>query len=188
MLSVTFQGPIIVEADKLAALLSLAGVPATVEPVVEGKKPRKANGTNGHANGHAEPTLEYAPNAEKAPDSVTTVAPVEDAPPAKKRGRKSNAEKAAAAAASGGQLSEPADAAPAADPAPAKHSEATGVNGAAVATGANFDALRDRFAGLIDKDYDGALNLLQKYGVDRFGALPEKDFAAFAADLDDVGV
>lgn len=190
MLSVTIQGPVIIEASELAGLIQLVKVPVlveTFEAVTPGPVLLKGNG-NGHSVStpivHADP-----PVVHDEPPEPPTPAETSSAPEGKKRHRRTKAEMEAARAAADGQTAAAhTDAGNAASSTHTEPAQATGVTGEAVATGASFDVLRDRFAGLIDKDYDEALNLLQKFGVDRFGALPEKDFAGFAAELDTFGV
>lgn len=170
--SVQFQGPVIVEVDKLAALLALAGTPATVELLGEGKVPAKRGPkpkeTNGEAtNGSAPVQVESAPaRADVAPE-------VEQ--PKKKRGRRTKAEMEAARQAAGtANGSAPAET----TSAPAETTTAPAVNDA---------ALLNRFTGLVDKDYDNALKLLEGFGVSRFTDLKAEQLGEFGKALHSLG-
>jgi hypothetical protein len=156
MLSVKFKSPIVIDEKNLGALLSLAGVAAEVEPYVDGAKVRKPRAV-------AAP----APAAEEPPVSTPEPEVVKEK---KKPGRKSNAEKeAAAAAAAAASEPEVGD-----EPDPAANE-----GGEAVDAG----TLLSRFSGLIDKDFEAAKGLLDRFGVAKFSDLPETEFGAFSNAL-----
>ena len=160
MLSVKFNGPVVVDEKNLCALLSIVNCQVTVEPVAadapvvrRGRKPKE------DVVGEDVPVVE-TPSVDPAP------APA----PAKRRGRKTNAEKAAEAAANA-----PQD--------PVREPEAPAAEG-------DFDAneLLGRFSKLIEKDFALAKNILDELGVERFSDLEGKDYPAFAGKLDEAGV
>jgi hypothetical protein len=155
MLSVKFKSPIVIDEKNLGALLSLAGVAAEVEPYVDGAKVRKPRAV-------AAP----APAAEEPPVSTPEPEVVKEK---KKPGRKSNAEKEAAAAAAAASEPEVGD-----EPDPAANE-----GGEAVDAG----TLLSRFSGLIDKDFEAAKGLLDRFGVAKFSDLPETEFGAFSNAL-----
>ena len=164
MLSVKFNGPVVVDEKNLCALLSIVNCQVTVEPVTadapvvrRGRKPKE------DVVGEDVPVVE-TPSVDPAP------APA----PAKRRGRKSNAEKAAEAAANAPQ-----------DPVKEPESEPE-----APAPEGDFDpnVLLGRFSKLIEKDFALAKNILDELGVERFSDLEGKDYPAFAGKLDEAGV
>jgi hypothetical protein len=158
MLSVKFKSPIVIDEKNLGALLSLAGVAAEVEPYVDGAKVRKPRAV-------AAP----APAAEEPPVSTPEPEVVKEK---KKPGRKSNAEKEAAAAAAAASEDVGGD-----ETDTVKIKESDG--GEAVDAG----TLLSRFSGLIDKDFEAAKGLLDRFGVAKFSDLPETEFGAFSNAL-----
>lgn len=50
------------------------------------------------------------------------------------------------------------------------------------------DVLLQRFTRLVDKDYDAASDLLEKFGIDRFSQLPEAKYSEFSVALVEAGV
>lgn len=200
MLSVTFSQPIVIEAGVLASLLSLANVPATVEPYLNG-------------NSTPEPVVPAKrtrkPKAEAAPDGEPPV----------KRTRRTKAEMAALragvapeTAASAGEVTAqtteaetvvatttPVEAAPVEKlkrtrkPKAEKDSVPTGA--VALDSGevkpaetVSAEGLLERFAKLIDADFAAAKKLLDEFGVNRFSDLAPTDHAAFQAKLVELGV
>ena len=166
MLSVKFKSPIVIDEKNLGALLSLAGVAAEVEPYVDGAKVRKPRAAAAPA---PEPTSEPEPQA----STPEPAAVKEKAKP----GRKSNAQKAAEAAAAAAAASE--DVGGETDTTPIEDSDG----------GEEVDAgtLLNRFSGLIDKDFEAAKDLLDRFGVAKFSDLPEAEFLAFSNALSEAG-
>jgi len=162
MLSVKFKSPIVIDEKNLGALLSLAGVAAEVEPYVDGAKVRKPRAAAAPA---PEPTSEPEPQA-----STPVAEPVKEKG---KPGRKSNAQKAAEAAAAIEAAGKPMTG-------EAKDQPAADDDG-----GEEVDAgtLLNRFSGLIDKDFEAAKGLLDRFGVAKFSDLDEAEFAAFSNAL-----
>ena len=156
MLSVKFNGPVVVDEKNLCALLSIVNCQVTVEPIAadaptvrRGRKPRE------------EPVV-----GEDVPvEDAVVAAPAE---PAKKRGRRSNAEKAAEAAANA-----PQD--------PVREPEADEVD-------FKPEELLGRFSKLIEKDFALAKNILDELGVERFSDLEGDKYPVFAGKLDEAGV
>ena len=172
--SVQFQGPVIVEVDKLAALLALTNAPVVVTPynggidmpqkAKPGRKPEEVNAVA--VNGGAPVQVESAP----AQPDATVAAEV----PKKKRGRRTKAEMEAARAAEAGKTNGEA----ANGSAPAATSTAPAVND---------EALLNRFTALVDKDYDNALKLLEGFGVSRFTDLKAEQLGEFGKALHSLG-
>lgn len=196
MLSVTFSQPIVIDANGLAALLSLANAPATVEP---------------YLNGHATPAAEAAPVAKRGSKPRVVAAQVDAAPAGDKpkRTRRTKAEMEAAraeqAAAAGGEAppttteadvagattEPPAEAAPVKEAKkPRKPKETKTATAATVAAAevASTEGLLERFAKLIDSDFTQAKEVLDQFGVNRFSDLKPDDIAAFSAKLVELGV
>jgi hypothetical protein len=161
MLSVKFKAPIVIDEKNLGALLSLAGVAAEVEPYADGTKPGR------------KPRAAAAPAPE--PDAAEPQASTPEPEGVKgkgKPGRKSKAQKEAEAAAAaieaaGAPMTGEAEDQPADD------------------GGEEVDAgtLLNRFSGLIDKDFEAAKDLLDRFGVAKFSDLPETEFGAFSNAL-----
>lgn len=182
MLSVTFSEPIVIDPSKLHDLISLAGTPATVAP---------------YLNGHAAP-VEAAPakaTRQRRSAASSPATPAAGDKPKRKRATKAEME-ARKAAAAGGEApkSTEADAAGANDTAPEAKAPAKRSRSAkpkADAAAGNEEAAKklvDRFAVLIDKDFDKASGLLAEFGAKRFGEVKEADYAAFDAKLKEAGV
>lgn len=187
MLSVTFSQPIVIEAAALHALLSLANAPATVEP---------------YLNGHATPAAGPAPAAEKrARKPKAEAAPSGEEPAKRTRRTKAEMEAARANAASGvdaaAQTTEAEtaaaktpEAAPKAKPGRKPKAEAGSTETATAATSAEVstEGLLERFAKLIDSDFNQAKAVLDQFGVNRFSDVKPADIAAFSAKLTELGV
>jgi hypothetical protein len=154
MLSVKFESAIVIDEKNLGALLALAGVAARVEPYVEGVKPGRKPRVVAEAPAAAEPEVH-----------TPVVEPVKVV---KKPGRKSNAEKQAAAAAASEDVADEA---------------ATGVEDSDGGEAVDAGTLLSRFSGLIDKDFEAAKGLLDRFGVAKFSDLPEAEFGAFSNAL-----
>lgn len=202
MLSVTFNEPIIIDAANLHSLLALANTPAVVAPAVPvspvaaapvkrqrsaassaptaaaGDAPKRKRATKAEMEARrAAETGGDAPKEEPKAEAPV-VEPKAEAPVVEKpkRDRRSAAQKAAAAA------KEAAKDAPKSEP-----STKGKTNGAAKAT-ANPDKLLERFALLIDSDFDKASGLLSEFGVKRFSELKAEQHGAFEAKLKEAGV
>ena len=170
MLSVKFQAPILIDEKNLAALLALTGVPAMVEPLVNGAAPKRGRKPRAEAMPPAEP----APAAAGAVEQQASTEPV--APVKTKRGPKPKAQ-----------------AAPAPEPVPETKKRGPKPKAqAAPATPAgpapDADELLGRFSTLIDKDFDQAKGLLDQFGVERFSDMKTAEYGAFAAALSEAGV
>jgi hypothetical protein len=204
MLSVTFSQPIVIDANALAALLSLAQTPATVEPYL-----------NGHSTPDAAADVP-AKRQRKAANPVAEAGPAGDKP---KRTRATKAEMEARRAAAAGEAApeqasatgpetgaavtteaEAAAEAPVAD-APTKAKRAPRAKKEAAGDSAKPDAkptpdaggvdsadLLAQFAKLIDSDFTQAKAVLDEFGVNRFSDLKPDAYMAFAAKLVELGV
>lgn len=173
MLSVVFQQPIILDAANLHSLLSLANAPAVVTPYAD---PTPVEETPVKA------TRVRKPKA-VAEGGTATEAPVVDKP---KRTRATKAEMEARRAAE--QPAEEPE-----TPAPEKaEAKGRGKGKASTANGASTpeyaQKLLDRFAVLIDKDFDVASGLLAEFGVKRFSEMKPEQHSAFDAKLTGAGV
>lgn len=209
MLSVTFSQPIVIEANALASLLSLANVPATVEP---------------YLNGNSTPEVGVPAKRTRKSAAPSPASPAADGEAPKKRTRRTKAEMAALRAGeAGGNPAAEETAAPAgeaatqtteaetaaatttpAEAAPVEKAKrnrcrkekdtvpagATALDSATVtpAETVNAEGLLERFAKLIDADFAAAKKLLDEFGVNRFSDLQPTDHAAFQAKLVELGV
>lgn len=217
MLSVTFQTAIIIDAANLHSLLSLANTPALVEsyaapeapaPVVAAKRVRKAAASDDGAQkakrtrrtkaqmaeaaaaaGGEAPKEPEVPKSESTSvvvneekvsspaltEALTKAAPLGSPPkataPAKKRDRRSAAQKAKDAE---------KDAKPSGkDKSTTKASSSSAPDPA---------VLLDRFAKLIDTEFEKAKAVLDEFGVNRFSELKADQHGAFDAKLTELGV
>lgn len=204
MLSVTFQAAIIIDAANLHSLLSLANTPALVESYaapeapaatkrvrtakatpVDGDKPKRTRATKAEmearkaaAGGDPAPQTQ---NPDPVPVDVVEVtkAVVEEEAkaPAPKRDRRSAAQKAKDAE-KDAKSSAPKSSAAKTDK--SKSSSAADAPDAA--------AMLERFAKLIDADFEKAKAVLDEFGVNRFSDLKAEQQAAFGAKLTELGV
>lgn len=162
MLQVTFQGPIVVSPENLPALLALAGVAAVVAPYVpavvpENPQPEPAPVNRGRPRRQPQAQAQ-APAEPPVPDTPKDATPADVPDPAP---AESTSHQMDAAAATAGAV-------------------------AGAATAAVGDLL-SRFTDLVDKNYDGALNLLGQFGVGRFSDLKAEAHDAFSKALSDLG-
>lgn len=208
MLSVTFSQAIVIEPNALASLLSLANVPATVEPYLNGnstpepavpaKRTRKSAASSPAAPAPAAGDCAEKPKrtrrtkaemaalrAGEAPAATETAAPAGEA-----AAQTTEAETAAA-------TTTPAGAAPEKPKRVRKPKADKDVPAGAVALDSDkvtpaetisAEGLLERFAKLIDADFAAAKKLLDEFGVNRFSDLAPTDHAAFQAKLVELGV
>lgn len=209
MLSVTFSQAIVIEANALASLLSLANVPATVEPYLNGnstpepvvpakrtRKPR-AEATPAAGDGAEKPKRTRRTKAEmealRAGEAGNNFGPAvtETAAPAGEAAAQTTEAETAAA------TTTPAEAAPEKPKRVRKPKADKDVPAGAVALDSDkvtpaetisAEGLLERFAKLIDADFAAAKKLLDEFGVNRFSDLAPTDHAAFQAKLVELGV
>jgi len=158
MFKVTFQGPIIVgDAALLAELLASTSTAALVEPMVASTTPVVDNPT---------PQVQETNPA-----------------PAARRGRKPKPEEPATAqTGTAGDAGQAESNAAAGELNPGAADSGKGDSKGDKPPAVDGDLL-DRFTGLVDRDYDAALQLLEQFGVARFSDLKEDQQAAFGDAL-----
>lgn len=174
MFIVTPRAPIVVSADQLQMLLKMVG-PSHVEVTPE-TSAAKAETPKTEMPAVAPVKRERKPKPEAA-----VVAPT-----GKKRGRKSNAEKAAVAAALAElvaetvpELAEEADVESVVEGKSSKKMDPQP---------ANADDLLNRFSTLIDKNFEAAKGVLDSFGIGKFSELKESDYGNFGVKLEELEV
>ena len=177
ILSVTFQAPVLIPAELLPAFLSMAGTPALVVPAYDTvdetlTEEAPVTGSEGALKGNGE-----------SPAYAITGNPVADPEPeVKRRGRKPGSKNAAKV-----------DAPPADDNVPVVITAGEVVQPPAESRNDLVQPVVDpdllgRFTDLVDKNYDGALQLLEHFGLARFSNLLPENQKEFGSALAELGV
>ena len=174
-LIVQFADPIIVDAEKLPVLLALVGGPAHVTPVVElaqpvvkQRKPRASAPTDSYR--HADkPTLLPPVDEALAPLAPEPAEPQAASPELPKRPRG------------------PRKHIPAAPPATAPIDSLPADPGAAALAAGSPSQLLARFTGMVEANFDNALNLLDTFGAERFSGIKAEQYPAFDTALTEAG-